>query len=79
MAVSFSTDIRPLFTDEDIDHMSFFCDLSNYDDVKTNANDIISRLKGTAGPVMPPASAGGPWSGDRIELFEQWVTEGCQP
>jgi hypothetical protein len=30
MPVSFSADIRPLVTDTDIDHMSFFCGLSNF-------------------------------------------------
>jgi hypothetical protein len=38
--VSFANDIRPLFTQIDINHMAFFCDLSSYDDVKTNAQEI---------------------------------------
>ncbi len=79
MAVSFATDIRPLFTQTDIDHMSFFCDLSSYDDVKTNAQDIVDRLQAIGGAVMPPASAGGPWTPDQIALFKQWMTDGMQP
>jgi hypothetical protein len=79
MAVSFSSDIRPLFTDTDIDHMSFFCDLSNYDEVKANADDILGRLDGTGGPVMPPASTGGPWPPAQITLFKTWIEDGCQP
>jgi hypothetical protein len=79
MTISFASDIRPLFTDVDIDHMSFFCDLSNYDDVKTNADDILSRVNGTGGPVMPPASAGGPWSADKIALFQRWMSDGLHP
>ena len=79
MAVSFSADIRPLFTDEDIDQMSFWCDLSNYDDVKTNAADILGRLDGSTGSIMPPESSGGPWSTDKIALFETWMKEGCAP
>jgi hypothetical protein len=66
MPVSVAADIRPLFTDTDIDHMSFFCDLSNFDDVKVNADDILSRLNGTGGPLMPPVSAGGPLSFPKI-------------
>ena len=31
--VGFAADIRPLFTDVDIDHMSWFCDLAAYADV----------------------------------------------
>jgi hypothetical protein len=79
MAVSFAKDIRPLFTDTDIDHMSFFCDLSSYDDVKTNATDILGRLNGKGGRQMPPPETGGPWPPAQISLFAQWITDGCQP
>lgn len=79
MAVSYAADIRPLFNDTDINHMSFFCDLANYDDVKTNADDILNRLKGVGGPVMPPSSADGPWPQSNIDLFSQWIADGCQP
>jgi hypothetical protein len=79
MAVSYATDIRPLFRPIDISRMAFFCDLASYDDVKTNAPHLLGRLKGEAGPVMPPVSTGGPWSADNIALFEKWIDEGCQP
>jgi hypothetical protein len=79
MAVSFAKDIRPLFTQTDIDHMSFFCDLSSYSDVKTNANDILNRLKGIGGPQMPPKRDGGPWPQKNIDLFQTWIKDGCQP
>ena len=36
-APSFAKDIRPLFTAEDISHMSFKFDLSSFDDVKRTA------------------------------------------
>lgn len=78
MAISFAADIRPLLTDTDIDHMAFFCDLSKYEDVKANVDGITQRLHGE-GPVMPPASAGGPWSAEKIALFDTWITDGCQP
>ena len=80
--VGFAQDIRPLFTDIDVDHMSFFCDLSSYDDVKTNAQDILSRLKGMGGNVMPPPpthGGDGPWPAERIALFETWISDGCAP
>ena len=79
MAVSYAADIRPLFTDTDIDHMSFFCDLASYEDVKTNADDILGRLNGSGGPQMPPKNSGGPWPPDDIALFRQWIADGCQP
>jgi hypothetical protein len=71
-----------LFTKLDIDHMTFFCDLSDYGDVKTNADRILQRLKGVGGAVMPPPQAkggDGPWPANRIALFERWIAEGCQP
>jgi len=80
--VGFAADIRPLFTDIDINHMRFFCDLSNYDDVKTNADDIVGRLKGQGGPVMPPPpnrGGDGPWSQEKIALFQAWIDGGFQP
>jgi hypothetical protein len=80
--ISFAADIGPLFTQIDIDHMSWFCNLANYDDVKTNASDILSRLKGEGGAVMPPPpSRGGegPWTADKIALFEAWIDNGCLP
>ena len=82
MAVSFANDIRKLFTQTDIDHMMFFCDLSKYDDVKANADDIMGRLNGTGGDVMPPPKlkgGDGPWSAANIALFQSWIADGCQP
>jgi hypothetical protein len=79
MAVSFATDIRPLFTQIDIDHMQFFCDLSSYSDVSTNAKDILGRLQGKNGDVMPPPSDGGPWPAAQIALFQSWIDDGLQP
>jgi hypothetical protein len=77
--VSFATDILPLFTAVDIQHMSWFCDLSKYDDVKANAPEILDRLKGIGGTVMPPPPArggDGPWTADNIALFAAWIDDG---
>jgi hypothetical protein len=78
MSVGFAKDIRPLFTQTDIDHMEYYCDLSNHEDVKANAAEILSRLEGEDGPVMPPENAGGPWSPEKIALFKSWIAGGCQ-
>ena len=78
MTVSYATNIRPLSTQTDIEHMAFFCDLAAYADVKTNAQDILGRLKGVGGRTMPPPPAR-PWSGENIALFQQWIDTGCQP
>jgi hypothetical protein len=80
--VGFASDIRPLFMQIDIDHMNWYCDLSSYNDAKTNAQQILRRLKAQGGPVMPPPpnkGGDGPWSADKIALFESWITDGYQP
>src|ERR1043166_741999 len=79
--MSFAADIRPLFTQLDIDHMDWFCDLGNYEDVKTNADEISHRLKGQGGAVMPPPpnkGGHGPWPAENIALFDAWIAGGCQ-
>lgn len=76
MALGFAKDIRPLFTDVDVDHMKNrvgMFDLSNYDDVKDNASDILDSVK--AGR-MPP---GKPWSADKVQKFQDWINGGYQP
>lgn len=81
-SVGFAKDIRPLFTQVDVDHMSAYFDLSNYDDVKDNAQDILQRLRGQHGPVMPPPptkGGDGPWPPERIALFQSWVDGGFEP
>lgn len=72
--LSFAKDIRPLFTDTDIDHMAFMLDLSSRDDVATNAEGILAVVKDGS---MPP---GGPrWTDAMCETFDQWVKQGCKP
>jgi hypothetical protein len=78
-ATSFAKDIAPLFTATDVDHMKpMGLDLSDYGDVKAQADAILARLKDAKNP-MPPKAAGGPWPKDRIALFERWVKEGKKP
>ena len=38
--VTFAQDICPLFRDRDVSSMSFAFDLSSYDDVRMNAEEI---------------------------------------
>ena len=76
---SFETDIRPLFTQRDIQGMSKAFNLANYDDVKTHAAAILDRIRGIGGAVMPPPppKGEGPWEQARIDLFGKWVADGC--
>jgi hypothetical protein len=76
---SFANDILPLFTSLDIKSMAWFCDLTSYDDVKANAPEILNRLNGIGGAVMPPPPSkggDGPWTADNIALFASWIDDG---
>jgi hypothetical protein len=73
--ISFEKDIKPLFTYDDIDHMQFFCDLSSKDDNQKHAREIVARLKGEGGRVMPPAA---PWPQTQIDLYQKWIADGFQ-
>jgi hypothetical protein len=52
--ISFQRDIRPLFTERDIQGMKKAFDLGKYDDVKKFAGPIYDRIRGIGGAVMPP-------------------------
>lgn len=67
---SFQQDILPLFRPEDIDEMSFAFDLSSYEEVRDNADEIHSRL---ADGTMP---CDGPWPPDDVEKFRLWIDAG---
>jgi hypothetical protein len=78
---SFHADIRPLFTERDVQGMKKAFNLASYDDVKAHAAAIYDRVRGIGGAVMPPPppSGEGPWPQDRIELFAKWMVDGYQP
>ena len=72
MALSFATDIRPMFTDTDVAHMKGMgLDLSDHSAVKGRAGDIYRVVSEGS---MPP---GKPWSPDACAKFKQWQDEGC--
>ena len=74
MSLSFAQDIRPMFTDEDVDNMiGFGFDLSRFEDVIANAELIYSRVDDK---TMPP---GDPWSDEDIARLRQWIDEGMNP
>ncbi len=79
---SFQTDIRPLFTERDIEGMRKGFNLDSYDDVKKACRRAIyDRIRGIGGAVMPPPPprGEGPWPQSRIELFAKWMADGFQP
>ena len=81
MTTSFQVDIRPLFTERDIQGMMKGFNLASYDEVKAHAAAIYDRIRGIGGAVMPPLPprGEGPWPQSRIDLFAKWVADGCPP
>lgn len=79
-AVSFEQDIKPLFRQIDIDHMSGFdvlLDDYGYMSDAKNAQSVLDFLNGTRQPQMPP---GGPfWSVEQLALFSRWMEQGLKP
>jgi hypothetical protein len=62
--------IRSFFRATDVEAMAFVFDLSSYDDVREYAEEIYARLdEGT----MP---CDGPWPGERVQRFRQWIDAG---
>jgi hypothetical protein len=75
MALSFASDIRPLFRDTpDVDTMKRMgLDLSSYADVKDQAAAIHARLEDGSMPCDDP------WPHEQIALFKRWMDEGMAP
>ena len=75
--LSFAKDIRPLFTDKDVDHMKRFgLDLSDHAHVKEKAEAILGTV--TSGK-MPPKGTGDPWTPQMCDTFKRWMEAGCPP
>jgi hypothetical protein len=74
MALSFATDIRPLFRDGDIECMKpggVDLDDPAWMCVPVNAQSVYSSVSGGS---MPPDE---PWPADRVSLFKRWMDAGC--
>jgi hypothetical protein len=76
MAVSFQNDIVPMFQGLKGQMMWRF-DLTNYDHVSKNAKLIYKRLLDPDAPMPPPPMD--PLTPEQVQLFERWMTDGCQP
>jgi hypothetical protein len=71
--ISFETDVKPLFREQDRSSMEFAFDLWSADDVSENADAILDRVK--AG-TMP---CDGAWPQAQVDLFARWVAGGKAP
>jgi hypothetical protein len=78
--VSFAKDIRPLFRDVDVAHMSkmrVFLDDYTFMSDPDNAQSVYEYLDGTRQPQMPPD---GPyWTPEQLRLYASWLDGGRQP
>ena len=74
MALSFATDIRPLFREDDIECMKpmgvYVCD-AEWMCFAANAQSVYGPL---AAGTMPPDA---PWAAEKVSLFKQWMDAGC--
>ena len=66
---SFAADIRPLFTQKDIDGMKKGFNLASYDEVKAHAAAIHDRIRGIGGALMPPYRHAGKALGRKLALI----------
>lgn len=74
MALSFVTDIRPLFREGDVDCMKRFgveLDDAAWMCAAANAQSVYDCV---ADGSMPP---GEPWPAERVALFKGWMDAGC--
>ena len=79
MALSYAKDIKPMFTAMDQDHMlnqQGMFDLWDYNDVKSNAANILSVVKSGR---MPPPGTEPRWTPDKVQKFQDWINEGYPP
>jgi hypothetical protein len=74
-AVSFESDIKPLFRERDRESMMRVAqfDLWSYDDVRAKEQSISEALESGKMPCD------GAWPADRVELFKRWAETGMAP
>jgi hypothetical protein len=94
MALSFSTDIRPLFTKKDLDHMNRRgVHLDDYAWMSRDESGQLGDCKEFSdhrnarsvyafltGACKPRMPMGEPfWEEDKLTTFKEWMEEGFQP
>ena len=68
--LGFSTRIKGLFRERDRDSMKSHFDLWSYDDVRSHASNILTRLQNGSMPCD------GAWPPEQVDVFQQWVESG---
>ncbi len=73
--LSFAADIRPMFTEIDVEHMrAFGLDLTLRDSVAKDAANILSVV---SSGIMPPPAQNRTWTKEMCAKFELWIDQGC--
>jgi len=72
-ALSFESDIKPLFRESDRAAMSKAFDLWSATDVAAHGDAIVARLREGSMPCD------GPWPAEQVELVSRWLGGGAQP
>lgn len=78
MSTSFANDIAPIFGPFRANMLWRF-DLTNYDQVKANAELILVFITAAPDGRMPPPNYGPGLSALQIATFRQWMVEGYPP
>jgi hypothetical protein len=73
LPVSFGSDIKALFREQDRESMMMSFDLWSYDDVKEFATRILDRLQDGTMPCD------GAWPEEDVSRFAAWIDGGMQP
>jgi hypothetical protein len=68
--ISFERDIKPLFREGDRESMSWAFDLWSHEDVASNSDAILGRLRNGTMPCD------GAWPDEQITRFQDWVEAG---
>jgi hypothetical protein len=70
---SFAADIASLWREKDVESMLFAFDLSSYEDVRDNAQEILERLEEGSMPCDEE------WPEERVAVFRAWINAGMAP
>ena len=71
--MTFATDIKPLFREQDRESMDFAFDLWSFEDVRANAGMILQRIEDGTMPCDEP------WEDEKIQKFRDWIAGGTPP
>jgi hypothetical protein len=80
VTVSFKSDIVPLFTSMDIEHMSALgARLDDYSFMSRPGTASLVYEQVSSGKMPPSTSGEQRWSEGNVQLFRAWMDGGCQP